>query len=254
MAARRSGRRRRRGGFGILFKLLSFLLILGALIAGCIVFFRVEEIRVSGSEIYTQEQIAAASGVEKGDNLFLVGKVSTARKILQELPYIKGVKPYWQLPDKLIIEVTDCTPVCAVEGQGGALWLMDESCKLLEQVDAETAGQYARITGVTPLKPAAGSNLAVSVEESGKADALKQILLAAEDRKMTEKIGAIDLSGTTEIIMTYEGRFRVRLPAYSDDFHKLVHTLEEIAAYLNAGQKGTVDLTGSRGRFIPDVP
>lgn len=43
MAARRNrhGRRRNRGRFGFLYKLLSFLLIFAAILAGCVAFFRV---------------------------------------------------------------------------------------------------------------------------------------------------------------------------------------------------------------------
>lgn len=252
MAARHTGRRRRRGGSGILFKLLSFFVILAALIIGCIIFFRVDEIRVVGSDYYSDEQIIAASGVEKGDNLFLIQKVPTARRILRQLPYVKSVRPYWQLPDTQIFQVVDCTPAAIIQGQDGTWWLMDEDGKLLERGGEDWIGQYAQVKGLTPLMPSVGENIAVSVEENGKRLALKEILSALKDRDMTAQAGDIDLSGTTEIIMSYEGRFRVRLPMYSEDFHRLIHILEEIALYLDEGQVGTVDLTGSRARFIPE--
>ena len=67
MAARRNrrGRRRNRGRFGFLYKLLSFLLILAAIFAGCVVFFRVETVAVTGQSPYSQEEIIQASGVER---------------------------------------------------------------------------------------------------------------------------------------------------------------------------------------------
>lgn len=252
MAARRTRMRRRRGGSGVLFKLLSIFVILAALIIGCIIFFRVDEIRVVGSDYYSDEQIIAASGVEKGDNLFLIRKVPTARNVLKELPYVKSIRPYFQLPDTQIFEIVDCTPVAIIQDQNGTWWLMDEDCKLLERDGVDWTAQYAQVTGLTPLMPSVGDNMAVSVEESGKHSALKEILSALKDRGMYEQVGDMDLSGNTEIIMSYQGRFRVRLPAYHGDFHRLIHTLEEIAIYLDDGQVGTVDLTGSRPRFIPE--
>ena len=68
MAARRKRRgRRRRGRFGILYKVLSFFLILAAIVTGCIVFFRVNEIVVVGETRYSETEIIAATGVELGE-------------------------------------------------------------------------------------------------------------------------------------------------------------------------------------------
>jgi len=252
MAARNGRRPRRRGRFGFLYKVLSFVLILGAIIGGCIVFFRVEQIDVVGSTVYTDQEIIAASEVELDDNLFLINHVTTGRKILAQLPYIKEVNPRLALPSTLILTVTECTPVAVVDGGDGAWWVIDSSGKLLEKGGTDLARQYPQITGLEPLKPSEGGRLAVAVEESTKLNSLKQILAALEGRDMLAQTQSMDLSAVTEICLRYEGRFSVRIPMYSDDFNLQIHTLEEIAAYLNAGQVGTIDLTGSRPRFIPD--
>ncbi len=259
MAARNRRRRRRRGRFGFLYKLLSLVLILAALVAGCIVFFRVEEIVVSGSAVYTDEEVVAAAGVERGDNLFLVGEMQTSRRILDQLPYLKDVNLRRVLPDTLVITVTECVPAGAVQGEDGSWWVLDLTCKLLERGDAGLAGRYAAVTGLTPLMPEAGEALAVSVEESPKLTALKGLLEALEERELLEGLAEIDLTGSAEILLRYTGRFTVRMPLYSDDFRLLARTLQEVASasqvtdYLEAGRTGTVDLTGSRPHFILDT-
>lgn len=252
MAARRTRNQRRRGRFGILYVLLCVVLILAAVVGGSIVFFRVENIEVSGCSTYSQEEIIAAADIREGDNLFLIGKVSMARKILQALPYVKDVSPRRQLPGTMNIIINECTPVAVVKGTDGDWWIIDEDAKLLEQGGQEMRGQYAQVIGLEPLMPSVGGYMAVSVEESGKLDALKQILSALKKRGMVQQLGDMDLSGTAEITFAYEDRFNVRVPIYSDHFSKLIHTLDEIAAYLDDGQIGTVDLTGSQARFIPD--
>ena len=83
MARRRhSNRKRRRGSFGFLYKVLSMLVICGCLVAALTLFFRVNTIVVTGQERYTQDQIVEASGVGVGDNLFLLNKNSSAPIIL----------------------------------------------------------------------------------------------------------------------------------------------------------------------------
>lgn len=251
MAARRTRNQRRRGRFGILYVLLSIVLIFGAIVGGSIVFFRVENIEVSGCSIYSQEEIIAAADIREGDNLFLIGKVSMARKILQALPYVKDVSPRRELPGTMNIVINECTPVAVVKGTDGNWWVIDEDTKLLERGGQELHAQYAQVTGLELLMPSVGSKMAVSVEESGKLDALKQILSALKKRGMVQQLGDMDLSGTTEITFVYEDRFDVRVPIYSDHFSQLIHTLDEIAAYLDDGQIGTIDMTGSQARFIP---
>ena len=253
MAARGSKYRRRRGRFGVLYKLLSVLLILAALVAGCIVFFRVEEITVTGSTTYTEQQIIDATGVEMEDNLFLVQKVPTGRKILGALPYIKEVNIRRDLPNGLVITVNECVPVAALKGEGSSWWIMDSSGKLLEQGDAALAKPYMKITGMEALKPSAGGRVAVSAEETTKLDSLKSILAALEGRGMYADVNSMDLSAVTEIRMVYQDHYTVRLPMYSDDFHLLIHALEAVAENdAVAGRSGTIDLTGERPRFIPN--
>jgi cell division protein FtsQ len=256
-AARRSKRRRRRGRFGFLYKLLSVVLILCAIVAACIVFFRVEDVVVVGSTVYTDQEIVDVAGVDQGDNLFLIPKIQTGKRLVSQLPYLDTVNLRRVLPSTLVITVTECVPLGALEGEDGTWWVVDRSCKLLEQGGSELAQQYPQILGLTALMPAAGSKLAVSVEESPKLDSLKQLLSAMDERDMLGQVQGIDLSGSAEIVMGYDGRFTVRLPLYSDDFHLLVHRLQAAVDSLDAGQTGTLDLTivrsdGGWGGFLQD--
>ena len=59
MAARRNrrGRRRNRGRFSALYKLLSVLIIFAAILMGCVVFFRVNTVEITGDSPYTEEEI-----------------------------------------------------------------------------------------------------------------------------------------------------------------------------------------------------
>ena len=135
MASRRSNKRKRRnrGRFGFLYKMLSLIIILVVIAAGCVVFFRVEDITVSGVSRYTAQEIIDASGVAQGDNLFLVGSSRTAQKIYSTLPYVDEVNIRHALPDGIVITVTERVPAAVIQGDDG-WWIIDAKGKILDGV------------------------------------------------------------------------------------------------------------------------
>ena len=74
MAHRRRNRRRRRGSLGPLLRVLSVLLTAVAVVAALTLFFKVDQVVVSGNSRYSAEEIIEVSGVEQGDNLILMDK------------------------------------------------------------------------------------------------------------------------------------------------------------------------------------
>ena len=69
---------------------VSFLIVLAALIFGMSVFFRVAGIEVSGNEFYSDEEIIEASGIEEGDNLFFINRITAITRIRARLPYVES--------------------------------------------------------------------------------------------------------------------------------------------------------------------
>jgi cell division protein FtsQ len=251
MSQRRSNRkRRRRGRFGFLYKLLSVILILAAIFAGCVVFFRVSGVTVTGNARYTAEEIISAAGVEEGDNLFLLNKYQIARSILTKLPYVNEVNIRRGLPDILQINVTECAPVASLQS-GMDWWVLDTKGKLLEQGDEALGAEYAVVTGLTPILPSVGSKLAVGEENSAKLQSLTELLSALFERSMAGKVSAIDLSSVASLTLRYDGRFTVELPMTAD-FSRKVWQLEEVVAMLQSNESGYLDLTGDKGYFRPD--
>ena len=124
MAGRKKhNRRRRRGSFAPLYKLLCLALIMGAVAAAMAVFFKAEKIEVSGNSRYTAQQVVDVCGVEQGDNLFFMNKYEVAGRISQALPYVESVSINRKLPESLRIRVTECVCDVALE-QAGGVWLL----------------------------------------------------------------------------------------------------------------------------------
>ena len=246
MAARRNRRRRRRnrGRFGFLYKLLSVLLIVAAILTGCVVFFRVDQVLVVGQSQYTQEEIVAASGVEHGDNLFLIDKMQLVDQVLTRLPYVDELVISRKLPDTLVLSVTECVPV-AVVAWDGAYWLMDAKCKLLEQGDASLAQGQAQVLGLSLLGPAVGTTLAA--EEEQKRSSLQGLLQALSAQQMTGSVkDFIDLTADNEIRFSYGENLTVVFPMITDSFDRYVYRLKLTLWEMDergTARSGTLDLT-----------
>ena len=119
----RRSRRKRQGNFAFLYRLLTFVMICGAIVAALSLFFKADQIFVTGTSRYSQQQVLQASGIRQGGNLFLLNKHQAAAAITDQLPYVESVRIRRQLPNALRIEITECTHPLALE-QDGALWLL----------------------------------------------------------------------------------------------------------------------------------
>lgn len=255
MARRKySKRRRRRGNFGFLYKLLSVLVICGAIVAALTLFFRVNEITVSGQQRYTAEEIQAASGVELGDNLYLLNKYDIVQNILKELPYIETIRVNRKLPSTLLIDIQESGRPLAVV-QDGIAWLVSAGGKIVDQVSESAAGDYGRISGCELLAPSVGTSIALATEYVSQQTSLVALLTALEDAGVTDLVDSIRLDDLAYINMDYDGRFTVRMEYNADydwELEKLTRTLarEEIQSNMT----GTIDLTlGDEVHLIQNV-
>ncbi len=258
MAARRNRhvRRRNRGRFGFLYKLLSTLLICAAILVGCLVFFRVDTIVITGADRYTEEEIIETTGVERGDNLYGLNKNQISRRLYTQLPYIDEVVINRRPPDTLLITVTESYPVAVLES-GGEYWLLDARCKMLERGDAALAQGRARLRGLSALAPTVGLPLAVEQEQQDKLDSLKSLLSAIRDRGMTGSLTSfIDLTSDNEIRFGYGAELTIVMPM-NGDFTDLTYKLKRVLETMDergVARTGTLDLTygDGEGHLLPE--
>ena len=258
MAARkkRDRQRRRRGRFGFLYKLLSVLVIFAAILVGCVVFFRVNQVTVTGNRRYTKEEIVDASGVKQGDNLLLVNKPQTVRAIAKRLPYVKSVTPVRLLPDTLELRVVESVAVARIQVDGN-WWLVDDRGKLLEMGSAGLREDLPQIMGLNTVTASLGAMMTVELEEQVKLEGMTSLLAALTKRGMEGGVTTfIDLSGSNVIYFDSGPRLTVAAPV-SGDFDRRVFSLQRvIEVFGEQGEEvvGTLDLTygDEQARLLPD--
>ncbi len=270
MASARNNRRRRRGRgrFGPLFKLLCALAVIVALTMGATVFFQVETVEVFGNSRYSREEIVEAAGIQVGDNLYHMNKYKVAEQLRQTLPYIGEVSIDRRLPSTIVITVSEWSAVARVkapvltggsgtdatsgeeEGAQGAAaavaredWLISVGGKLLEPAPAGSS--VMEVSGITPIMPRAGTMLSLPEEEGAKREALLSLLDSLEELEMLKQVSSVEL-GSTQLMLRYKDRFDVKL-LLNADFNYKLRALD--AAVTDTEQKmgdrisGTFDLT-----------
>ena len=228
MAKRRHARRRRRRGFGVLYKLISVIVISVAIVAALTLFFKVDSVTVSGVTKYSNEEIVAASGVQTGDNLFLLNKYEISDAIIEKLPYVSSVSISRKLPDTLVIEVTDSNLGKRAEAGSGAL-----------------------IVGVGLSEPQVGQKMAAVEGQERKMEQLQELFNALEEKGMLPGVSKIDFSEDGVISMDYAQRFTVKF-AYGADFVYKLSNLNQVIEQLEENEEGIIDLTvDGRANVIP---
>lgn len=235
---RRRYKKRRR--FGFLYKMLVVIAMIVAVAMGATVFFRVEEMVVSGNVRYTAQQVIDASGIVQGDNLFGMNKFDTARRIRRQLPYVEGVNIRRGWPDTLLVTVIESRAAARLSGEEGE-WLISKSGKVLELVESADTG-VIRVDGLYPVQPEAGLPLVVREGQQARGDGLLALLQSLDKHETLEQVTWIDMTSAARILMDYDGRFTVKLPV-SGDFDYLLGAMEKAVATLEDYETGTLDLT-----------
>ena len=256
-------RKRSRGRFGPLFKLLCIAAVAVALTAGATVFFRVERVVVSGNQRYTEEEIIAASGIQLGDNLYSLNKIRINQNIRTTLPYIGDLNINRSLPSTIVITVTEWEAVAqlTVPGQDQVAaaqaelleenpeaepiqtadqpWLISVGAKLLEPAPADS--RAIPVSGLTPIAPQAGSVVQVPEGERTRLDALTALLQALGRAELYGQVNSIRLE-STQLVVRYLDRFDVKM-LLNADFDYDLRLMQAVCRQLE--EKYSVEVAGS---------
>ena len=237
--ARRHGRGRRGRRFGVLYKLLTLVVVCAAAVLALTLFFKVESVEVTGNSRYSAQEIQDACGVSLGDNLYLLSKPDMVQKLHQQLPYIDEVRITRRLPNTLCVQVTEFSTVYAVE-QEGTVWLLTSGGKIVET--AAERGDVPLIDGCELLAPSLSGDVSFALELQNRQESLFALLTALESAELTEGVRAIHLGDPTVLTMDYTERFSVEMP-YSADYPRLLRYLTLVIEELETNLTGVIDLT-----------
>lgn len=240
---RGTGQRRKKHGSALFLRLLTMFLIVAVFLFGIAIFFKVTEIQVQGNNLYTAEEVAAASGVELGDNLMTLNKAMAAGKIRAVLPYVENVRISRVLPGTVVLEIQETDAAYLVSSDDGTSWLMNGSGKMLERAST-SAADYPRLTGVTAQAPESGSQIVC--EETENLAAAKLVMEQLENTDFISQIAEINVEKPYDIFVWYGTQYQIRLGSIDEMAYKiqyLTSVLDSLEEQVGSDQGGEIDLT-----------
>ncbi len=224
--------------------ILTVLLAVAVMCVGVVLvfslFFRINNITVSGDRVYSDKMVVEKSEIVSGKNLFRVNEKRVSEKLSKELPYIKEITIERKLPDTLIINVTATRESAAVTTAKGFV-LIDETGKVLDKNASILKENVAVIKGVKLKEYEEGAM--VSFTDAKKTEILLE-LLGAIKKSGLELLTEIDLKNINDIKIKYDDRITFEVGSLTNIETKLARGVAALEKEneINSYSKGTLDL------------
>ncbi len=216
-----------------LLHLATVLAVVLAVVLVMSIFFKVEQVMVSGSEKYTPWEVKEAAGIQNGDALLSLSEAKITASIQKKLPYVGDVRIGIKLPNTVNIEIKELEVVYAVQDDSNAWWLMDKTGRIVDSTNAAAAKDYTCLVGVQIQEGVIGQQAVAyekeiaeipSEETEGLAvptlpptpaaqllDAAIEIFSALEGCGVMGTVDSVDVTQVGELTLNYDSRYVVTL-------------------------------------------
>ena len=281
-------RTRRRRFLGMLAVLA--VLAIGAFVSVNLLFkvaiFRVENFDHStpaDTGIYTEDEIVSALNIEKNSNLFAFSTAEKTKELQAQFPYLDKVEVTVQMPATVVVRLTPATERFTCMYSGGWMVLSD-ALRILRLEVSQPEGMIL-LNAKLPdnFNPAIGqqvipetyNSLLAHTESSAESDSIDatpesaqptvtdivtQLWQLLQDDGLLDGLTALDISDTSQLSFTYQGRVDVLLGNSSSLDYKLrlaAKILTDPDKGLSGSDRGTLDVSDQleggeiRGYFQP---
>lgn len=233
--------------------MIAFLIVLISVgvVLSLTTFFKIETINVTGSGIYSTEEIIDNCGINKGENLFLIDKENCKAKLEKNLPYVYDVKIKKQLSSTVNIEITDAKAEYSIQKEDKTFILLDDNFKVLDNAATENVDGTINIINSEITNSENGSKIVFKDENIS--DCLSKMSAVIKDINMTEAT-AISSSSINTNYIVYEGRITFSL-GNCDNLENKVYKGLASCDKLNKSKpnaKGTLDLSSDKQIYFTE--
>ena len=205
-------------------------------------FFRVDSVEVMGLTRYERQDVLSTFGVKQGDNLFFCDSLRGQKRLIEQYPYFESVSVERDLPNRMILHVTESQPIAAVNGTQGGWFILDKNCRVLARTDQSGAQDAAEVMGLRTAGGQPGQPL--PAENPTALEALKTLANGLDKVGLGGKATLYNLEDLDSIWILYEQRFAVCV----GDLENLDHKLALLQALVTGDQftpsdKGSINLS-----------
>lgn len=252
----RRKRRKQRILRAIKFVLVTALFTITIVYASLSPFFYIKRITSDGTEHYSGEVLAAASGIRTGRNgfrllfgsstftgIFRIGDAE--ENIIRSCPYVREAKVTYVIPSTIHIEAVEREPAALLDMNGTGL-LIDREGFLLE-IEPDAEYQNLPVIRTVQLKYAdPGSKLDIPDDMLVTAfkviDTIREVDDANGD-KLIEEIDYVDAGDPFNIYISIGSRIKVNLGKAVDLHYKINAASSIIRKNIKKTERGTLDFS-----------
>jgi cell division septal protein FtsQ len=234
---------------GFLLRLATVVAVVFALTFCISIFFKVEQVNVSGTGIYTPWDVMQASGIKVGDNLLGLAKAKASGRITAGLKYVESVRIGIQLPNTVNIEITESEVLYAIADRVDQWWLITAQGRVVDQAAPEGEG-YTKILGVKLDEPVVGEQ-AKAAELTPLDDVIRdsdRFTLALTIARELERNGiiggaaTIETGNTGDMRLWYGDQYLVKLGDSSNLEYKLA-SMKSAIDQMEDYRSGVLDIS-----------
>lgn len=208
--------------------------------------FRVTTIRVTGDQVYSDEDIVKICGFKTGDNLLLLPVSDREKRLESQLPYIAEADITRKVPGTVQIEITAARGLCSI--QSGADWYVVAAGGKVLEINPQPKEGLMQVLGVTPKPAKAGEVLELENGEASEVfreilDAIKR--LGDGEGSAAEEFTRIDLTNLFDIRLWYQDRVECLLGSTGQLEYKITYGYGNLTDEkgIKPEESGVLDLT-----------
>ena len=224
---------------------VTILLLMAAAIGVCFTpVFHIKEIRVSGLNQVTQEEVEAAAGLSVGQNIFTFNIHDVAEKI-RRIPYVEEVALRRSYPNVVTVEVREAVPVCYLQ-VGTSFAVVDKQGRVLEATDNREKYKLPLIPQQETASYVVGEILPLASDSSFAV--LLNAAVAVNVNQFSDRVTDIYYEDKN-IRMKLSDTLFVNLGT-GDKLSAKMNMLKAVLEELPEGSAGTLDMTNSEKIYL----
>ena len=242
----RLARRRRALAAAKRFAAVSLLMLLFLVFAGAIVYrfiYRVRDIRVEGSQRYSEEEIVRAAGLDEDVRLYSFSSRTVRDAVTLRCPYIRTLDVSRKAPGTVLLLVEEDTPVFCAELYG-ELRALSGTLRVLNAVNPGEAESANLIRLRLPPVASAIEGRVLVLSDERYARQFREIATAVAASGLRERITTIDLRRPYSLRMVCDHQYQLNFGS-SDDIGVKLRIAQAVLSdsVFQTSIKAQIDLT-----------
>lgn len=236
-------RKRKKKNYSIYYFFVFILMAVAFVVLSLTVFFNINKITITGSSVYSEQEIFDAAEVKVGDNLFRKKISVMEQNVMNKLTDIDNVKITRCLPSQLHMEITPSVPTANIEYEA-QYFIISKNGKVLKDKLDFPEENLLLIKGYDPVN--CKINTILESNDKYKDEIIKSIFEAIENNSF-EGITQIDITDRLNILLLYNDRIEIELGSSLDLNYKITFVKTIIDGNIAKDFEGKIIMRGDSG-------